>query len=75
MKNLTEKQRVGESERQNLAIQLERLDKVIQGKKPEIEPKGEQSTGWIIGSRESKRREKSWRLGKQVGEIRGHCGR
>ena len=43
MPNLTEHRRTGESERQNLETQLERLNKAIQGKKPETEPKKEQS--------------------------------
>ena len=43
MQNLTEQKRVGESKRRNLETQLERLDKSIQGGKPEIEPKKEQS--------------------------------
>ena len=43
MQNLTEQQRVGESKRRNLETKLERQDKAIQEKKPEIEPKKEQS--------------------------------
>ena len=44
MRNLTGRQRVAESMRRNLETQLERLNKVIKGKKPAIGPKKEQST-------------------------------
>ena len=43
VKNLTEQQRVGASKMQNLEDQLKLLNKAIQEKKHEVEPKKEQS--------------------------------
>ena len=63
MQNLTEEQRVGESKRQKLEIQLERLDRAIQWGEPEIAPVKEQSIDAGNESRESKRCEKYRRGG------------